>query len=202
SKGQIVWRREPDPNAMTFGEHLEDLRKRLWLAIIGLLPIAAIALAVGIPALEFMIRPVQAALRERNLPASLQATGPAETFGAYLRVAVAITLVIGAPWVVYQLWLFVAPGLRRAEQRLAYFLIPFSGVLTSLGLVMMWFFMLPVVLAFFIGFGADIGRQSPVVAAPPSEVAFPSLPVLAADPPEPHVGDVWINTELMQMRAC
>ncbi|MEZ6235662.1 MAG: twin-arginine translocase subunit TatC [Phycisphaerales bacterium] len=202
SKGQIVRRVGPDPNAMTFGEHLEELRRRVMFAIIGLVPIAAIALAIGIPVLEFMIRPVQEALRERNLPASLQATGPAETFGAYLRVSVAMTLVVGAPWVVYQLWLFVAPGLRRAEQRLAYFLIPFSGVLTSLGLVMMWFFMLPVVLAFFIGFGADIGRQAPAVLAPPIEAVFPSVPVLPADPPDPAVGDLWINDRLMQLRAC
>lgn len=202
SKGDIAGRPGSDPNAMTFGEHLEDLRRRVLFAVIGLVPIAVVALAIGIPVLEFMIAPVQEALRARSLPASLQATGPAETFGAYLRVSLAMTLAVGAPWVVWQLWLFVSPGLRRHEQRLAYFLIPFSGLLTSLGLVMMWVFLLPVVLAFFIGFGADIGRQAPAVLAPPIETVFPSVPVLQADPPDPAVGDIWINEAMMQMRAC
>lgn len=191
-----------DPNAMTFGEHLDDLRRRLILALVGLIPIAVGALFVGIPVLEFLMRPVQEELRVRGLPASLQATGPGETFGSYLRVSLAITVLVGAPWVLYQLWLFVSPGLRRAERRITYFLLPLSGTLTVVGMLLMYIYMLPLVLAFFIGFGSDIGRQSALVAPLGEGIVLPSVPVLRADPPAPAVGEYWINTDLMQIRYC
>lgn len=191
-----------DPNAMTFGEHLEDLRKRVAMALMGLVPIAVVALVVGVPVLEFLMRPVLEELRDRGLPANLMSAAPGEAFGAYLWVALGITIVVGAPWVFYQLWMFIAPGLLRTERRLAYFLLPFSGLLTASGLTLLWVYMLPLVLAFFIGFGSEIGRQVPSVAAPTEGVVFPALPVLAADPPSPGLGEAWINTDLMQMRVC
>lgn len=192
----------PDPNAMTFGEHLEDLRRRLILAILGLLPIAIVALVVGIPVLEFLIRPVQQALRASGLPASLQATGPAETFGSYIRVAIALTAIVGAPWVLYQLWLFIAPGLRAGERRITYFLLPLSAGLTFMGMVLLYLYMLPLVLMFFIGFGSGIGRHAPAVAPLPAGIVLPSAPILEADPPDPALGQYWVNTSLMQLRFC
>ena len=191
-----------DPNAMTFGEHLEDLRKRLIWALVGVLPILVASLLVGIPVLEFLMHPVQEQLRARGLPASLQATGPGETFGAYLRVSLALTVLVGAPWMLYQLWLFVSPGLRAGERRITYFLLPLSGGLTVLGLLLMYVYMLPLVLAFFIGFGADIGRQTPTIAALGPGVDLPRVPVLATDPASPVVGEFWINSDLMQLRFC
>lgn len=192
----------PDPNAMTFGEHLDDLRRRLIFALMGLVPIAIGALIIGVPALEFLMAPVQEELRARRLPASLQATGPGETFGSFLRISLAITVVVGAPWAFYQLWLFVAPGLRAAERRVTFFLLPLSITLTISGLLLMYVYMLPLVLAFFIGFGSDIGRQVPTVAPLPPGITLPSIPVLTADPPSPAVGECWINTDLMQIRYC
>jgi len=191
-----------DPNAMTFGEHLEDLRKRVIWGLMGLLPVAVAALFVGVPVLEFLMAPVQEQLRARGLPASLQATGPGETFGAYLRVSAAMIILVGAPWILYQLWLFVSPGLRATERRITYFLLPLSGTLTVMGLLLMYVYMLPLVLAFFIGFGADIGRQSPTVAALAEGIALPGVPVLPTDPPTPAVGEYWINSDLMQLRFC
>lgn len=194
--------RWPDPNAMTFGEHLEDLRRRLVMALVGLVPIAIGALLVGIPVLEFLMKPVLAELKARHLPQSTQATYPGETFGCYLRVSLAITIIVGAPWALYQLWLFVSPGLRETERRMTYFLMPLSGVLTVLGVLLMYVYMLPLVLSFFIGFGSDIGRREAGVAALPAGIVLPTVPVLGADPPAPAVGECWINTDLMQIRYC
>ena len=190
----------PDPNAMTFGEHLEDLRRRLILAILGLLPIAIVALVVGIPVLEFLIRPVQQALRASGLPASLQATGPAETFGSYIRVAIALTAIVGAPWVLYQLWLFIAPGLRAGERRITYFLLPLSAGLTFMGMVLLYLYMLPLVLMFFIGFGSGIGRHAPAVAPLPAGIVLPSAPIRGRSPTRP--GPVLGQHPLMQLRFC
>lgn len=191
-----------DPNAMTFGEHLEDLRKRVMLSVIGLVPIAVFALFVGAPVLEFLMAPVQDALSERGLPRALMAAAPGESFGAYLWVAAGITVVLGAPWVAYQLWQFIAPGLLKTERRIAFFLLPLSCVLTASGLTLLWVYMLPLVLAFFIGFGADLGRQNPVVAPLAEGTTLAHLPVLSTDPPSPALGDCWVNTDLMQIRVC
>ena len=194
--------RGPNPNEMTFGEHLEDLRRRLIIALLGILPIAVGALIVGIPVLEFLTTPLIEQLKAQNLPASLQATGPGETFGSYLRVAMAITLLAGAPWMLYQLWLFVSPGLHAGERRITYFLLPLSGTLTILGLLLMYVYMLPLVLAFFIGFGAHIGRPSAEITPLAADVVLPSIVMLEGDPPSPQPGQYWINTDLMQLRFC
>lgn len=191
-----------DPNSMTFGEHLEDLRRHIGLALFGLVPLFVLALVFGKPLLAILIRPVLAALREADLPAVMQATSPVETFGAYVRVAFIITLVLGAPWATYQLWRFVAPGLYRHERRVARILIPMSGVLGAVGVAFLYYVILPVVLAFFIRFGTGIVDRPSETLPLPEGVALVQVPVLEADPPEPKVGDAWINRQRREWRVC
>lgn len=191
-----------DPNAMSFGEHLDDLRGRVILAILGIVPIFVVGLIFGRPILEVLILPVQRALRQAGLPAVLQATSPIEGFSAYVRVAVVLTLVVGSPWVLYQLWRFVAPGLYAAEKRFVHVLIPLSAVLSIAGVAFLYFVILPVILAFFISFSSQIGRSEPQTVEPPAGTVFVTIPVLEGDPPSPQVGDEWINRSLMQRRVC
>lgn len=187
---------------MSLGEHLEDLRRRVILAIVGLVPIFVLGLVVGQPVLRLLIHPVQQAMHEAGLPAVLQVTSPVEGFGAYVRVAVVITLVVGSPWVLYQLWLFVAPGLYAAEKRFVHVLIPLSSVLSIAGVVFMYLVILPVVLGFFIKFSSQIGQlESPVVEVPQG-VVLSTVPVLQGDPASPAVGAEWINLVLQQRRVC
>ncbi len=187
---------------MTLGEHLEDLRRRIILALLGLGPIFVLALVAGRPILELLILPVQQSLREQGLPPGLQATSPLETFLAYVKIAVVLTIIVGSPWVLYQLWLFISPGLYRAERRFVYLLLPMSAVLSTLGVLFLYFVILPVILSFFIRFSSTIGEaQTPTVDLPPALV-LPDLPVLAGDPPEPKTGQIWINDHLKQIRVC
>lgn len=191
-----------DPNSMTLGEHLEDLRRRLIMAIIGLVPIFAMGLAISIPTLELLMLPVQRALRARGLPGELLSTAPMEPFFAYVRIAVVITVIVGSPWLLYQLWKFVSPGLYSAERRFVYLLIPMSSILSAVGVLFLYFVILPVVLTFFIKFGSSIGKPTtPIVEVSPGMV-FPSLPTLAGDPANPQAGQIWINSDLMQMRVA
>lgn len=187
---------------MTLGEHLEDLRRRIILAVLGLAPIFILATLVGRQLLGVLIAPVQHALREQGLPAGLQATSPTETFFAYFKIATILTIIVGSPWVLYQAWLFVSPGLYRAERRFVHLLIPMSGILSALGVVFLYFVILPVVLVFFINFGSTIGQSTTPTVEPPAGLLFPSVPVLAGDPPNPTLGQTWINTLLMQQRVC
>lgn len=192
-----------DPNSMTFGEHLEDLRRRILLGLAGLAPIFIGSLIFGKHLLALLIAPVQAALQRAGLPAHIIATNPVETFGAYVRVATIVTLVIGAPWAIYQLWLFVAPGLYKHERRVVRVVIPMSGVLGAVGVTFLYLVIMPVILAFFISFGSDVGRRTVPTGPLPQGVTLPPpIPVLDHDLDNPAPGQMWVNQSTMQLRIA
>lgn len=191
-----------NPAVMPLGDHLEELRRRVVFALLGLAPILVGCLIAGRWLLDRLIEPAQAALRAQGLPAALQATSPLETFGSYLKVSIIATVLLGSPWLLYQLWLFVAPGLYARERRFVHLLVPMSALLTVTGTAFLYFVLLPVILAFFIGFGATIGRLDPRVAEAPAGLVLPTLPVLEHDPPSPEIGAEWVNLRLMQRRTC
>ncbi|MEK6701072.1 MAG: twin-arginine translocase subunit TatC [Planctomycetota bacterium] len=187
---------------MSLGEHLNELRRRLIYALLGLAPIFILGLVFGQQLLNFLIRPVQQALMDAGLPPTLQATGIFETFGTYLLLAVLITVVFGFPWILYQAWRFVAPGLFDAEKRFAHILLPMSVVLTVVGVAFMYKVILPILLTFFVHFTTGIGNQTVETAPVPEGVVLATTPVLAKDPPTPTAGQSWINSELRQWRVA
>lgn len=187
---------------MSFGEHLEELRTRLIRALVGLLPIFILAVVFGERILEFLVEPALQQLRAHGLPAQLLATSPLETFSTYFRVAVVVTILVGSPWLLLQLWFFVAPGLYEFERRFVYLLAPLSALLTAAGAVFMYYAMLPVVLAFFISFGSSIGATNVPAAPLPAGVALPSVPVLDADPTEAAPGSMWLNLDRHEIRIA
>lgn len=184
---------------MSLGDHLEDLRRRIILALTGLVPIVVIAFAFGDVLFGLLISPVRQALLEEGLPGTMQQTGPLETFFTYFRVALIAAALVGAPWIIFQLWKFVAPGLYQHERRFAYLLFPMSLALSLLGVLFMYFVILPIMLHYLVNFGTSIGvRASPTVPLPEG-VALPSFPVLAGDPPAPVDGQAWINSSTNQL---
>tara|TARA_R110002072_G_scaffold42064_5_gene117604 strand:- start:48888 stop:49979 length:1092 start_codon:yes stop_codon:yes gene_type:complete len=206
---QLPGRDEPDSfefsdeGLMSFGDHLEDLRKRVFYSILGVVPIFIIAFGFGRPLLQMLIEPARDELSKAGQGSQLLATGPFETFGAVIQVAVILTILLGSPWLLYQLWLFISPGLYKHERRVVHLLIPFSGLLTVLSVLFLYFVILPVILAFFIGFGAKVSSEVAVATAPVAEgIVFPMIPVLHADPIDPAVGAMWINDALLQQRVC
>lgn len=186
---------------MSFGDHLEDLRRRLLISLLGLMPIFILSMVLGLGVLEMLIAPVQSELRAAGLPAALLATSPLETFLTYVRIAIVLTILVGSPWVLIQLWMFVSPGLYASERRFIYILAPMSAALTTAGVLFLYKVILPIVLAFFIQFGSGVG-QPPVTTAPlPPDVTLGSIPILQHDPPNPPEGSFWINTSIMQLRV-
>jgi len=191
-----------DPVVMSFGDHLEDLRRRIMLAILGIIPIFVLALVVSKPLLGVLIRPVREALLAADQSPELLATNFLETFGIYVHLAIVLTIIIGSPWILYQIWKFVSPGLYSQERRFVYVLLPLSAVLTTLGILFLYFVIFPVVLAFFIKFGTGVGRIEAPVAPLPAGIVLPELPVLQADPTEPEAGQIWINRPMRQLRIA
>ena len=187
---------------MPFGDHLEELRKRLAIGLLGLLPIFVVAVIFGQDLLALLIEPVQRELRQAGLPATLQQTSPVETFSSFVRVVLLTTVLVGAPWLLWNLWKFVAPGLYSSERRFVYVLIPMSTALTILGVVFLYYVIIPVILSFFIRFGSGIGEPTTPIAEVPPGVVLPSVPILRGDPAAPEIGQTWFNSDLMQWRVC
>lgn len=191
----------PTPTrVMSFGDHLEELRTRVFWALVGPLPVFVVCLVFGGPLLEFITAPLRTALIRAGESPHLIATSPVEPFAVYMKVAAVVTLLVGMPWVLYQLWLFVAPGLYAKERRFIYFLLPLSGTMTALGLAFLYWVLLPLSLVFLIEFGTGLVRPHITGVEPPAGMVFPSLPALAGDPTGATPGQMWLNTELNQLR--
>jgi sec-independent protein translocase protein TatC len=197
-----VLRHTPEGDTrMPLGQHLEELRKRVLVALLGLVPIVAAAFYFGGHLLRIVLAPAEKALREGGQPPP-QAVGPIETFGAYMRVSMIVALVVGSPWILYQLWRFISPGLHRHEKRFVYFLIPLSAILTSSGVFFLFKVVLPLILSFLVTFGTTISRPTVQTAPVPDGLTLPTVPVLQADPPEPKPGQLWYNENLQKVRIA
>lgn len=187
---------------MPFGEHLEDLRRRLIYALWGILPIMMGALYIGKDLLGLLLLPVERALRDADLSPVLQATSPLETFMSYFKISLTVTIIVASPWILLQLWLFIAPGLYNNERRFAYVLAPLSIIMTVVGVTFCYKVMFPITLAFLIHFGSTIAPADVHSQVFPEEVMqklliIPSLPADPVDPPE-HA--MWYNNKLKQLR--
>jgi sec-independent protein translocase protein TatC len=187
---------------MSFGEHLEELRRRLGFALLGVLPILIAALVIGRSVMAFLIRPMMEALIAAGETPLMQVTGLLEQFNSYFYVSLVLTVLVGAPWILCQLWLFIAPGLYGHERRFAYLLAPLSLVLTVLAALFTYYVMLPVILDFFVHWNAAMPLPGVATAPLPAGVTLPSLPVLAADPETPQAGQMWINSAINELRVC
>ncbi len=185
---------------MPFGDHLEELRKRLIYSLIGLLPLLVVLVTLSRHLLGFVIEPVEQALVNADLNAQLIQTSPVETFMTALKLAIVVTILVGSPWVLFQGWLFIAPGLYNNERRFVYVLLPLSAALTTSAILFLYKVLLPVVLAFFIKFGTSIeGQPQPTVPVPEGMV-LPEVPLLEGDPEDVQAGRLWYNSARKEMR--
>jgi len=125
--------------------HLIELRSRLLRAIVGLLVLLLALLPFANRLYAWLAQPLLA-----KLPAGGQliATEVASPFFAPLKLVFCVALVASMPWLLYQLWAFVAPGLYKREKRLALPLLASALALFYAGCAFAYFIVLPAVFAF------------------------------------------------------
>jgi sec-independent protein translocase protein TatC len=111
----------------SFFDHLTELRIRLVRALLGVGVGVAVTGWFAEDIFRFIMRPVIASLPEGQR--QLNYTSYLEPFLVYLKVALYVGLFLAAPWVLYQVWLFIAPGLYKREKKVV---IPFVVVGTLL----------------------------------------------------------------------
>lgn len=189
---------------MSLSSHLDELRTRVVRALMGVLPIFFVSLFFGKSLLAIIVRPLEHALQQDSIGhGSMMASNVIEGFMTFLKIAAIVTLIVGAPWILFQLWRFIAPGLYAREKRFVYFLGPFSVLLSALGVLFMYYIMLPFALFFFVHFNASLLQRpaTPVVERLPGMV-IPKLPQFHGDPKDPQIGETWINTERLAVRIA
>lgn len=109
---------------MTVWEHLTDLRKRIVRALLGILPCMMIAWELREELLDYLVAPLTKAWLKLGLgEPTLHFANPVDPFVAYLQISLVVGLLFASPWVFYQLWAFIAPGLYEKEKAYA---IPFA----------------------------------------------------------------------------
>jgi len=96
----------------------------------------------------------------RGSDSSLISLSPAEAFLAYMKVSLIAGLILTAPWVFYQLWMFVAAGLYPKERHYIYKAVPFSAGLFIVGALFFLFVVAYLTLKFFLLFGDTVGVAS------------------------------------------
>jgi sec-independent protein translocase protein TatC len=137
---------------MSFFEHLGELRKRLVYSLIAIGIGAVIGLAVSEKVLTWVALPMQRALRQAHQADKLIYTSPTGVIGLIIHLGFYLGFVIASPYVFYQVWLFVAPGLYRNERRVVAGFVISSVGLFLFGIGFAYFLMLPYVLRFLISF--------------------------------------------------
>ena len=143
-------------STMSLGDHLEELRSRLILALLGLVIGTVICLCFGTRIITFIQRPYNNLMPGHPLIV----LAPADAFVGYMKISLIAGLIISSPWVFYQLWMFIAAGLYATEKRYVHLATPFSAALFIAGALFFIFVVAPISLAFFLKFGDIIGVSS------------------------------------------
>ena len=151
--------KEPEPQdssqsqaEMTFVEHLVELRNRLLRVV---LVVAVLLLCLMPFANRLYAVLAEPLLAEMQMGSSMIATQVASPFLTPFKLALVAAILIGMPYILYQFWAFVAPGLYRHEKRLVFPLMVSSSFLFYLGMAFAYFVVFPLMFAFFQAVAPD-----------------------------------------------
>jgi sec-independent protein translocase protein TatC len=143
---------ETGAGKMSFLEHLDELRKRIIRSCLALVVGVVAAFFFHNEIYDFIFAPTRAVLPPN---AKLIFNEPGEAFALHVTVALIAGLLVAAPYIMYQVWMFIAPGLYANEKKLA---IPFV-VMSTLGFIggaaFNHYIVFPLMMRFFGSFAGD-----------------------------------------------
>ena len=148
----------------TFVSHLIELRTRLMRALFA---VAAAFIVLffwpgSAPIYDFLAAPLLQALPEGT---KMIATGVITPFMVPMKVTALVAFMVALPWVLYQAWAFVAPGLYEHEKKLALPIVVLSTVLFLLGVAFCYYFVFGKVFAFINDFAPKSITPAPDIEA-------------------------------------
>ena len=137
---------------MTFLEHFEELRRRLSWAALGYAAAFAVSTAFLSQIMQALVEPYYKYLPKGQKLAYTEIT---EVFFFYMKVAAVVAIFVSAPWIFYQLWRFISPGLKPKEKRLALPFVLATSFFFMAGMAFCYFAVLPYTFKFFYDFNKD-----------------------------------------------
>ncbi|MGH1331694.1 MAG: twin-arginine translocase subunit TatC [Paracoccaceae bacterium] len=147
---------ELEDSAAPLIEHLAELRTRLIRAVLAFVIGMVLCFSVGGTILDFLLIPIENTMRALgNTNPVMQYTAPQEYFFTLVRISMVGGLMLSFPVIGFQLWRFVAPGLYRNEQSAFLPFLIASPALFLMGAAFAHYFVVPMAMAFFLGF-ADL----------------------------------------------
>ena len=142
---------------MTIWEHLEELRKRIIKAAIGVLAGTVVAWVFRVQLLAWLIIPYQKTWLTRfNKPLQLQTLAPADAFLGYLELSLMAGVIGSVPIIFYQLWAFISPGLYKKEKRLIVPFVFFSSLLFLSGVAFAYYVAFPFTFNYFLSLLGEV----------------------------------------------
>ncbi|MBM4344686.1 MAG: twin-arginine translocase subunit TatC [Deltaproteobacteria bacterium] len=162
---------------MSFREHLIELRSRVLRASIGVVVAFFVAWAFHVELYAWLSAPVRNALADNNLYA-IKALQITESIEVYMKLSLVGGIFLASPWVFYQVWAFVAPGLLDKERRLLVPVLSGSVACFVLGAAFCYLVVLPFMTDFLIKLTVEAPGMTlePTLA---STVAFSTVMLLA-----------------------
>jgi sec-independent protein translocase protein TatC len=143
---------------MSFMEHLEELRSRIFKSLIGVAVAAVLSLTFCNQLWNFVRQPAKNALISLGYAPDLVVTEPLEGFNIiWFKLPLLCAVFLSSPWLLYQLWAFISPGLYRRERRWAVPFIVISAGLFILGGVFAYFVVFRFGLTFLLSIGKGVG---------------------------------------------
>jgi Tat protein translocase TatC len=222
---------DPEATRMSLGEHLEELRGRILRSLAAIVVCCLVCIWPSKWLLVNVVaRPLILVLQRHGQPTTLLSTSPVENLLVYIKVVLFCGALLSAPYVIYQIWGFVAAGLYRHEKRWIYELVPVSVGLFFAGVVFMYTLVLLVSLNFLVGFSswfrlpdvqptaletlllqeshaptsqpAPFGDAQPEAGTASADGALPAtVALLTADPVDPPAGQIWFNLRERQLKV-
>jgi len=142
--------KEDPTSRMSFFEHLVELRKRILLSLAWIGGGVGLGMIASDKAYNFLARPMITALKNAGMEQRLVYTSPMGPLMLYLTVGFYLGLVLALPFVLHQVWLFVAPGLYKHERRAVVWFIGAGTGLFLAGAAFGYYLALPMTLKFLL----------------------------------------------------
>jgi len=140
---------------MSFLEHLEELRQRLLRSVLSIFVGFGICFYFRDQIYGYLARPLTETLRSLHLSDKLVYTNPTDPFNLYIKLSIVGGIFLASPFILWQVWLFISPGLYRHEKRYVW---PFVLLTTSL-FVSGGFFAYKMAFPAALKFLVEFGRQ-------------------------------------------
>jgi sec-independent protein translocase protein TatC len=143
---------------MPFLAHLEELRKRLIISCIAVGIGFVVCYSFKERVFGLLMHPLVIVMAPGQ---KMIYTALPEAFFSYLKVALLAGIILAAPVILYEMWLFVAPGLYSHEKRLAFPLLFLSMVFFAAGILFAYFVIFPFAFKYLLGFSTDLVEALP-----------------------------------------